>query len=178
MPSADVSRLPSSDQWQTIKTEEIQLDIPPAYVGGDPELQLPEIQLTLTELGFGDRTEWLAQNVTKIDLLAFKEIGRNLNTINVVQETASETARNVDSYVLQQISKLEAAGLTVEQQVFDPAFPDRRVFTVKNPNVYQIVYVYFKTDVFWVITYSGDVEVTQPDIQRSSQSFQILSEMS
>jgi hypothetical protein len=176
-PSADVSRLPSSDQWQTIKTEEIQLDIPPAYVGGDPELQLPEIQLTLTELGFGDRTEWLAQNATKIDLLLFRAEGRDLRTINVVHAARSEDL-SLEAYLQEEVRKLESGGVTVESQGIDPV-TNQGFLRVKGEQIHQTTYVYPSEESFWVITYSGGMidDQAASEIERSRQSFQVLPEM-
>lgn len=177
-PSTDVSRLPSSDQWQIVKTEEIQLDVPPAYVGGDPELLLPEIQLTLTEMGFGDRTEWLAQNATKIDLLLFRAEGRDLRTINVVQEARSED-RSLETYLQKQISQLESGGVTIEEQGIDPN-TNQGYLRVKGSQMRQTTYVYPSEETFWVITYSGgmDDDNATSEIERSRQSFQVLPEIS
>lgn len=173
-PSADVSRLPSSDQWQTVKTEAIQLDIPQAYVGGDPGLQLPEIQATLTALGFGDRTEWLAQNATKIDLLFFRAEGRELRTINVVH-TARPAELSLENYLQAQVRKLEAGGVTVEAQGIDPT-TSQGFLQVQKAEMRQTTYVYPSEEDFWVITYSGglsDARATS-EIERSRQSFQVL----
>lgn len=177
-PSADVSRLPSSDQWQTIKTEEIQLDIPPAYVGGDPELLLPEMQLTLTEMGFGDRTEWLAQNATKIDLLLFRAEGRDLKTINIVHASRPEDL-SLETYLQQQINQLESGGVTVKDQGIDPD-TNQGFLWVEGSALRQTTYVYPSEENFWVITYSGGInnDYAASEIERSRQSFQVLPEMS
>lgn len=177
-PSANVPELPSSDQWQTLTTEEIQLDIPPAYVGGDPELQLPEMQLALTKMGFGDRTEWLAQNATKIDLLLFRTEGRDLKTINVVHEARPEDL-SLEAYLQQQISQLESGGVIIKEQGIDPD-TNQGFLQVEGAHMHQTTFVYPSEENFWVITYSGGInnDHAASEIERSRQSFQVLPEMS
>lgn len=158
-------------QWQIISTEDVSLEMPPGYVGGEPGRLLPEMQATLAAWGLGDRNEWLAQNAEKIDLLAFQNQTDSLRTINVVSEKRPESSTLID-YLEGQTQKLQAANLTAEF-VLLPADIGQMQIEVKN--LQQRIYVIPEDEYFWSITFSGSkLDRDQSEIDRTVQSFRIL----
>lgn len=169
----EVEALMPSDQWQTLQTSTVQLEIPPGYVGGEPGRQLTALQATLTAWGFGDRNEWLAQNADKIDLLALQHQAGDLNSINVVQESRPADL-TVTAYLQQQQAKLQAAGISSNRE----STPQGDGLTIQTEQGTQHLYIYPTDETFWVITYSSTARNPRvtAQIQRSQQSFQVLPE--
>ncbi|AFY36541.1 hypothetical protein Lepto7376_0091 [[Leptolyngbya] sp. PCC 7376] len=163
-----------NEQWQILQNEGIQLEIPPGFVAGVPGLQLEELQASLVAGGFDDRTDWLAQNAEKIDLLAFQKSGDQLATLNVVRAGRSPE-ETLENYLDQQVSRLEAAGIVVESQIVER---DGKVGELRltGTDQQQIIYVYPSTEDFWVLTYSGGESLAENTIERISYSVEILTE--
>lgn len=173
VPVVDSAILSPSSDWQTLASEAVQLEIPPDYVGGEPERKLVAMQATLTAWGFGDRTEWLAQHAEKIELLAFQKDGETLNSINVVAEDRPADL-DVAGYLQQQMAQLQAAGLKTELQTT----PQGSYLQINGDDLFQTIYVYPVAETFWVITYSSTTPNPQftEMVERSQQSFQVLPE--
>lgn len=172
-PSVDRAILAANPDWQILTSEAVQLEIPPNYVGGEPEQELAAMQATLTAWGFGDRTEWLAQNAEKIELLAFQKDGTTLNSINVVAEDRPADLSAAD-YLQQQMEQLQAAGLDTELR----ENAQGSHLQINANDLALILYVYPTPETFWVITYSSSTPNPQFTelVERSQQSFQVLSE--
>ncbi|MBV5257904.1 hypothetical protein FLX56_05655 [Synechococcus moorigangaii CMS01] len=174
-PARETEVLLPSDQWQTLQTERVALDVPPGYVGGSPGLDLDALQATLVAWGKGDRTEWLSQSTEDLELLAFQEKDGTLNSINVVQGERPENL-SLEAYLQQQTAQLQAAGLTVTTTQTTPW--GRLELT--QGNLTQISYVHPSDAVFWVITYSSDKPTAEflAGVEQSHQSFQVRPEPS
>lgn len=167
--------LTPSDQWQTLTTANVQLDLPPGYVGGDPGRDLEALQRTLVAWEQGDRTEWLSQNAAEFEFLAFQRAGEMLNSINIVQEDRPKTLTLAD-YLQRQTEKLEAAGITATSTITATSAS----LELRSMNLYQRIYIYPTETVFWVITYSSgspNAEFTA-GVEQSQQSFQVRLEPS
>ena len=163
-----------NEQWKMLQHEEIQLEIPPGFVAGLPGLQLEELQASLEAAGFGDRTDWLAQNAENIALLAFKKEGDQLATINVVNGGRSPKG-SLESYVSLQAQKLETAGIEVVSKTIEA---DDAVGTlqISAADHQQTIYVYPSTENFWVVTYSGTEPFDAATLERSRRSVEILTD--
>lgn len=174
-PPPDTQALIPKDQWQTLKTEQVELSIPPGYVGGNPGLDLEALQATLMAWGKGDRTEWLGQNAEDLELLALREKDDNLESINVVQEERPENL-SLEAYLNQQVEQLQATGITVTAT----QETNWGRLELTQGQLQQISYVYPGDVVFWVITYSSDRPTAEflAGVDQSHQSFRVRPEPS
>lgn len=174
VPPGDVVSLQPSAEWQTLRSATVQLELPPGYVGGEPGRQLAQLQATLAAWGFGDRSEWLAQNAEAIELIAFQQGTQRLNNISLVQAPRPDNLSVLD-YINTQATQLQTAGITVEH--IDQA-GTVGALTVSRDGLWQTSYVYPAEANFWVITYSHSdrSETVLAQMERSRQSFQLLPE--
>lgn len=165
--------LAPSPTWQTLRHGAITLEIPPGYVAGIPNEQLAELQASLENAGFGDRTDWLAQNAEEIAIIAFAPQGDTLNGINVVQEDR-EPDQDLKAYLQQQGDRLTAAGLTISRQLIEPE-TNQGILHLERGNFQEYIYVYPDAETFWVVTYSGAKEHLDLDlIDQSRRTVQLL----
>ncbi|AMA10177.1 hypothetical protein [Picosynechococcus sp. PCC 73109] len=174
-PGLETEILTPSNQWQTLTTEQVQLDVPPGYVGGNPGSDLPALAATLEAWDKGDRLEWLNQNAETLELLAFQAEGDRLNSITIVQEERPE-ALTLEDYLQQQVATLQAAGITVSLT----QTADQGRLELNRGDLTQVSYVYPETTTFWVITYSSDrpTAAFTAGVEQSQQSFQVRPESS
>lgn len=174
-PGLETEILTPSNQWQTLTTEQVQLDVPPGYVGGNPGLDLPAMAATLEAWDKGDRLEWLNQNAETLELLAFQAEDGRLNSITIVQEERPETL-TLEDYLQQQVATFQATGITVGLT----QTADQGRLELNRGDLTQVSYVYPETTTFWVITYSSDrpTAAFTAGVEQSQQSFQVRPESS
>ncbi len=165
--------LEPNQDWTLVEHEGIQLEIPPNFVVGQPGLELEELQASLTDAGFGDRTDWLAQNAEDVVLLAFEATDDQLSAINVVQIGRSPDEA-LEDYLAQQVTQLEAANITVAPPQIEA---EVGILEISADNQEQFIYVYPSAEDFWVVTYSGGRgQLAASTIERSRRSVEILTQ--
>ena len=169
------SVLPVSEQWRSLTIDNFSVDVPPGFVAGLPGLELEALQGSLEEMGFGDLADWLAQNAENIDVLAFQQVGEQLNSINVVRDGRSPE-ETVEDYVMWKVQQLKTVGVKAESEILEtePVVGKLQLLELGQA---QSIYVFAGTDDFWVVTYSGkDGQFDDSLIEKSRRSVEILSE--
>lgn len=177
--SATVERataIATSNQWRSLQIEGFSIDIPPGFVAGLPGLELEGLQASLTELGFSERSTWLAQNAGNIDVLAFQPLDAGLNSINVVRSGRSPEETTMADYLALKVEQLKTVGVQVKSEVIATE-PTVGVLQLREAGQTQVIYVFAGTDDFWVVTYSGrDGQFDENLIEQSRRSIEIPSE--
>lgn len=153
----------STEDWQTLEGKSLKLSVPASYRGGNPNLDLNEIESTLEQVNgdYSQRLQAVQQNIDEIALIAFDTQFFEANTltnVNVVQHPLEEEI-TLDKYLSQAVGELEATHNIEEQEMMNSNDTSMgRILTTlttgEGIDMTQLFYFYSGVESIWITTYT------------------------
>lgn len=151
----------TAEDWQTLEGESLKLSVPASYRGGNPNLDLSEIESTLEQVNgdYSQRLQAVQQNIDEIALIAFDTQFFEANTltnVNVVQYPKEIT---LDKYVSQAVGELEATHNIEEQKMMNSNDTSigrilTTITTKEGIDMTQLFYFHSGVESIWITTYT------------------------
>ncbi|MFP4132635.1 MAG: hypothetical protein ACLFQP_08770 [Halothece sp.] len=153
----------TADNWKTLEGKSLKLSVPATYRGGNPNLDLTEIESSLEEVNgdYSERVQAVQQNIDEVALIAFDTQffeDNTLTNVNIVQYPLEEEI-TLDAYLSQAVGELEATHNIEEQEMVNRNGTSigrilTTITTEKGIDMTQLFYFHSGKDRIWITTYT------------------------
>ncbi len=153
----------TADNWQILEGKSLKLSVPASYRGGNPNLDLTEMESTLEQVNgdYSQRLQAVQQNLDEIALIAFDTQffeADTLTNVNVVQYPLEEEI-SLDKYVSQAVGELEATHTIEEQEMVNRNGTSMgriltAITTEEGIKMKQLFYFHSQGETIWITTYT------------------------